>query len=325
MGVGKPTANTSGVDSPTVRQQSPTPPTPPTDDSLYTSLVTQLERFLADVADGFAFHTNDFDDFAGIKGDRQAKNIRSVIFNRYCGKGRLEHICFARYREIKTKLTPVNWQDADVEDLLKLAYPLGMERVIKTYKGSILVTAGVSHSGKTALAYQFILRNMHNPMGVHLFTTTDMDEVEIMERMSKSGFVIPNPAPFNVWEMPPNPADQVQANAINVYDYVDLNSELYMIGDILEKIQAKLERGFAWVNIQKKEGEEFKLGTGGQFSIKRPKIYLALDMVTDSGKMAHQITLVKCRGRANPELNPVGYKYKFKLIDGIKMAVIEEG
>lgn len=297
---------------------------PPDDtDGEYSRLVAATERFLKD-ADFHDFTLRQFDEAIGLeKTMKKAMKYRTVIFSRLKDSGRLERISYARYREVKTNLIPVNWQDANISDILKLNYPLDMERIIKTYKGSILVCAGVSHSGKTALAYNFLLKNMNNPLGVHLFTTTDMDDVEIKERMIKSGFIIPNPAPFYVWELPPEPSDLIQKDAINILDYVDLNSELYMIGDILEKIQAKLGRGFAWVNIQKKG--DSKLGTGGQFSIKRSKIYLSLDTVTESGNVLHKVTIEKCRGRTKPDVNPYGHYYKFKLADGIKIQRIEEG
>ena len=229
-GVSKPNANSSGMDSLTPANNAINANTANRllthDDSIYTSLVADLDRFLAQT-DGFEFAVRDFDDFAGIpKEDRETQVVRSVILGRYCENGRLERLRYARYRGIEQGLEPINWQDADIEDVLKLNYPLDMQKVIKTYKGSILVCAGVSHAGKTALAYQFLLRNMDNPMGVHLFTTSDMDKVEIKERMLRSGFVIPNPAPFQVWDMPPNPADLIQKDAINILDYVDLTTEL---------------------------------------------------------------------------------------------------
>ena len=96
-----------------------------------------------------------------------------------------------------------------------------------------------------------------------------------------------------------------------------------MIGDILDKVQAKIGRGYAWVNIQKKKDQE--LGVGGAFSIKRSKIYLRLDMIDEGGGVLHNLEVVKCRGRARSELNPVKHYWKFRLIDGIKTEQVEEG
>lgn len=296
--------------------------TPLTDGNLYQSLVLDIDRFL-EGADYLTFTIKQLDEAINLpKEDRKAQTYRSVILGRMCPH-RLERLSYARYREIQTSLRPLNWQDADLEDILKLNYPLGMQKLIKTYKGCILVCAGVTHAGKTALSYDFILKNLNNPMGIHLFSTGDMDEVEIKERFGKSGVFIPNPAPFQVWEMPENPSDLTQKDAINVFDGIDLNSDTYLIGDVLDKIQAKLGRGFAWVNIQKREGQ--KLGVGGLFSIKRSKIYFGLDIVQDGNELFHQLTIEKCRGRTNPEVNPVGRYYKFKLVDGIKIFTKEEG
>lgn len=325
IGVSKPTANSSDTNPLTganFANKKDHSLTPLTDGNLYNSLVLDIDRFL-EGADYHTFTIKQLDEALCIPSeDRKAQTYRSVILGRMCPL-RLERLSYARYREMQTNLQPLNWQDADLEDIMKLNYPLGMQKIIKTYKGSILVCAGVTHAGKTALSYDFILKNMNNPLGVHLFSSSDMDEVEIKERFSKSGIFIPNPAPFKVWEMPENPADLTQKDAINVFDGIDLNSDTYLIGKVLDEIQAKLGRGFAWVNIQKREDQ--KLGVGGLFSIKRSKIYFRLDFVEDGNELFHQLTIVKCRGRINPAVNPKDRYYKFKLVDGIKIFTKEEG
>lgn len=292
------------------------------DDKTYRQVKQDIDQFLS-CANGQSFTSNQLDAQFLIK-TRDAKRYRWQILEQYTKDGQLQKLATGKYKKPLTTSEEINWQSADIEDVLQVKWPLELEKYIKTYHQSIAIVAGDPGSGKTALLENFALRNMYYSDGLVLFSN-DMTKEEIKERMLNAGISIPEPPPFKTWECYSDFQDhgEFKPNGINVIDYLDLNSELYMIGEEIEKIYRKLKRGMALIAIQKKPGQS--IGIGGVFSWKRPKIYLSLGTVSDSGELFHKLCIEKCRGRADPKVNPRGMFWKFKLIGGIKFWVKEMG
>lgn len=247
---------------------------------------------------------------------REAKNNCWHVLEYLVKKGELEKIATGKYRHFDPTLEEIHWRNANVEDIVKVNLPLSLDRYVKIYHKSINIIAGAPGAGKTAFLYDFLLRNMNmNDYPLILFTN-DMTAEEIKERMLNAEIEIPNPSPFKVYDRADNFADVVEPDAINVIDYLDLNSEVYLIGDEIEKIYRKLKRGIAWIGIQKKPGQE--IGQGGVFSIKRAKLYLSLDQMKENEQWIHKLIILKARGRVIPSVNPRQLQVRFKLVDGIK-------
>lgn len=255
---------------------------------------------------------------------RAAKRYRWQVLEEYVKKGIAVKKATGKYLILNGELEEVDWQSADTKNVMEVAWPLELERFIKTYHKTVAIIAGDPSSGKTAFCDNFVIRNMNHPAGIVMFSN-DMTAEEVAERMINSGVSIPNPAPFRIWQAYSDFQlhKEFRPDGINVIDYLDLNSEVYLIGEEIEKVYRKLNRGMALIAIQKKPGQ--KIGIGGVFSLKRPKIYFSLGVVTDSGELYHKLTIEKCRGRVTPKVNPRGMEFKFKLIGGIKFWMKEEG
>ena len=292
------------------------------EDKTYTQVRKDIDQFLS-LADIYPFTNSQLDNQFNFK-TRDAKRYRWQVLEGYVKEGSLSKIATGKYKKISLVSEEINWQDADIEDIIDVRWPMELEKYIKTYHQSIAVIAGDPGSGKTAFLENFTLRNMDNKMGVVLFSN-DMTEEEIKERMLNAGVYIPNPAPFKIWDCFSDFQDhqEFRPDGINVIDYLDLNSEVYMIGNEIEKIYRKLNRGMALIAIQKKPGQN--IGIGGVFSWKRAKIYLSLGTVKEGAELYHKLAIEKCRGRVDPKVNPRGMVWKFKLIGGIKFWVKEVG
>lgn len=249
---------------------------------------------------------------------RDAKRYRFQVLNDiYVKNGVLEKRGKNKYYYIDTSEDEVDWENADPGNDVDVIYPLGLEEHIRTLHKSVIIVAGVPGAGKTAFLHNFLLRNMNNPMGCVLFNN-DMSPEEIRERFDNSGLDIPRPAPFRVFERSNSFVKHPKflPDGINVVDYLDLNSEVYMIGNEIDELSKGLRRGIAIVGIQKKPGQD--TGIGGVFSLKRPKLYLSLDSVKEMGMLQHQLKIVKSRGWRDPKSNPNGLTIRFKLYGGIK-------
>lgn len=289
-------------------------------DITYKEVHDEIDQLLS-LANGHTFTSGKLDSEFNY-GSRKVKRYRWQVLDAYVKEGKLERIGIDKFRQIDHTADVIDWQAADTSDVVDIKWPMNLEKYVKTYHQSIIILAGEPGSGKTAFLEHTALKNMNHPMGVTIFNN-DMSPEEIKERMENSGVVIPNPPPFEIREKDCNFGDVIRPDGINIIDYLDLNSDLYKIGEEIEAIYRKLKRGIALIAIQKKPGQ--KIGLGGVFTIKRAKLYMSLSTVEDEGQLYHKLEIVKARGRVNPKHNPNGMYWKFKLIGGIKFWVKEVG
>ncbi len=276
----------------------------------YKIISNDISQFLSLVGSG-AFTSETLDRQFNYQ-TRMAKHYRWQILERLVSAGKLEKVGTGKYRLPDQQLKEVDWIAADVEDVVKVSWPLNLQKYVKTYHRSINIIAGSPGAGKTAFLYNFILRNPHQ--NIVLFTN-DMTPEEIKERFNNANLENPSLTHFRVFDRNDNFGDVVEPDSINVIDYLDLNSEVYLIGEEIEKIYRKLNRGIAVIGIQKKPGQE--LGQGGIFSEKRSKLYLSLDTIKVGTELVHNLVIQKVRGRTNPLTNPRYMSFKFKLVGGI--------
>lgn len=282
----------------------------------------EIENFIS-LTGGHPFTARQIDDQYNYA-TRRAKQYRSQVLGELVEEQTLKQIGTSRYKVLDGQVEELEWQEADVEDTIKVVFPLNLERFVKVYHQSIIIIAGAPSAGKTAFLYDLLLKNMAHPMGL-VVLSNDMTSEEIKERMIGAEIEIPQPAPFKIWECFSDFQDHPKflPDGINIIDYLDLNSEVYMIGEEIEKIYRKLNRGVAIVAIQKRPNQQ--IGLGGVFSWKRAKLYLSLDTIKEMGSLLHKLDIVKARGRAKKEVNPRGMEFKYHLVNGIKHIAKEYG
>ncbi len=247
---------------------------------------------------------------------RTGKATRRKILSRFVEEGILERKggYHGHYRIVDNEAHEIDWQAANADATLDLEFAFNIHHHVKLFPKSVIMIAGETNSGKTAFMYDFILRNMHKEMQINLFNSETSGE-QMKERMKNFDIEIPVPAPFKTMERYDNFADVIHPDKISVIDYLDLNSEVYMIGEEIERIRRKLKKGVAVIAIQKKSKQE--LGQGGVFSIKASALYLSM---TTGGIL----TLVKGKSWLDPKDNPNGKSWKFKLVGGAKFVSIEQ-
>jgi hypothetical protein len=92
-----------------------------------------------------------------------------------------------------------------------------------------------------------------------------------------------------------------------VIDYLDTNSEVYLVGSEIDAIFRKLTTGCAIIGLQKpppsvtyvkgvKQVIDRDLAYGGGFTAKRAVLYISLSQ--------HRLKLVYVKTPANPKVNP---------------------
>jgi hypothetical protein len=227
--------------------------------------------------------------FESEKVDRQfnirtgiGKHNRWTILERLVKRNELEKKN-DKYRVIEKSLDYINWWDADANDTLDIKFPRGKDGTgfgfdgdILIYPQDLIVVAGESNKGKTSFALNFVIENMDdhkvrlmgNEYEAHKFAARmrAFNWVNLFDDDLKPK--------FELIKRFDNHKDIIEPDSVNVIDWINLKDNFYLIGDILEGIKAKLNRGIALVVLQKDEGKN--LGRGGSFSKDLSSIYLSI-------------------------------------------------
>ena len=293
-------------------------------DSRLLGLTAKIKEWVK-ITDG-RFTLQQIDSELGIQ-TPQAKNLRRGALKDLCNAGILERIetLSGVYRRLDIELKEFDWQCADIDNVVSLRFPFELEKYVKIYPKSIICLAGGKDQGKTAWLYDFTLKNMFHPLGVDLYNSETGRE-QMKERMQNFKVNIPNPAPFRTFERYDNFADVIDKDRISVIDYLDLNSEVYLIGDEIDKVFRKLDRGIAVIGLQKpppttvyvkgvKKLVYRDLAYGSGFTAKRAALYISLDN--------NVLKLVVAKTPLNPKVNPTNMMWVFWLKNGAEFIDIQ--
>jgi len=247
------------------------------------------------------------------------KDVRRQVIKALCDTRKVERIphLTGTYRVIDNEAPIMDWQRADPKNIVKVKFPFELEQYVVVFPKSIIILAGAKNECKTLYCYDFTLENMYHPLGVDLYNSeTGMEQMK--ERFDNFDVEIPNPAPFRVFERYDNFSDCIDPNRISVIDYLDLDSEVYMVGAEINRIFQKLDKGIALIALQKPPSQTIyvkgvkktisrDLAYGGSFTAKRASLYLSLDN--------RKLKIVYAKNRANPKTNPNNMQWVFAVND----------
>ena len=100
--------------------------------------------------------------------------------------------------------------------------------------------------------------------------------------------------------------DVVQPDAINIFDYIDRDDNLWLIGEDIRNIYRPLNKGIALFALQKPAGRD--LGYGGTPTLKLARFYMSLDLVNryDEECVYGKAKILVCKNWV--KTNPKGLK-----------------
>lgn len=230
------------------------------------------------------FNVRDIWSEIGVESAEGKGHLR-VILGRLEAKGIIKQLerGFGNYRKVESEAAEMDWENADVTNVVPLSFPFGEEEFVKIYPKSIIIVAGSKNSGKTQYLYDFIKRNL-SKYKIDLFNSETGPE-QMKERFTSIG-ITPTEA-LRVYERYDNFADVISPDRISVIDYLDLNSEVYLVGTEIDLIFRKLRAGVAIIGLQKpppittfvkevKKTIDRDLAYGGGFSSKRASLYITM-------------------------------------------------
>lgn len=234
------------------------------------------------------------------------------------------------FRPIDKSVTEIDLTNVNLDTKIPLKLPFGIHEYVEFYPGNIILVAGESNAGKTSFLYNVAVMNCE-ALSVDFYTNNEASPQEIVKRLKPFG--VPIPPPFHIYERYDNYADVLIPGNITIIDYLDMNSEVYLAGEEIEKIHRKLNGGIAVIGMQLPAPSEVfvrgvktlqhrTLAYGGAFTMKKPILYL--DLWKDGAANTGICTIEKAKNRAKPTVDPNHMKWKYVIDEyGAKFISVE--
>lgn len=289
------------------RYTSVTEPLQPTESE------SPLSKKIRDWIEGtIAWFTNSqLDSELGIKTDVD-KNNRRLILKRLCDKGKVQRHSEREgvYRYVNTSIERLDLEKATPKGL-DIKLPFKIEDYVKLYPSNVVVVAGAANAGKTAFMLNVINMNLKNYANRIRYFCSEGGAEELRSRLDLFPMSERDLDKFEAIRKTANFADAIVPDWINIIDFLEMTTDLWVVNDYLTAIQNKLTTGIGIVAIQKKDGA--RLGRGAEFGLEKPKLYVTMD----SGVL----TIIKAKDWRDKQVNPNGMTAKFKLVNGCKFIV----
>jgi hypothetical protein len=244
------------------------------------------------------------------------KNNRREILVRLEEKGIIEkHPKIQKqFRFVNKLLTPIKFKTATSAGILPFKWPLKIEEYVNLFPGNLVVIAGATNAGKTALLLNTVYLNQFTfPMPIYYFCS-EMGDVELKERLEQFPGMSIEEWNFRPFDRSTDFADVIAPDCVNIVDYLEITEDLYSINTHLTAITRKLGNGLAIVAIQKKVGQ--KWGRGQEFSAEKSKLYLSMD--------ERKLTIVKGKSWTNKKTDPNGLRVEFNIVRGCEFEMTKE-
>jgi hypothetical protein len=271
-----------------------------------------------------------------VKGEFQLKQIYSVlgvvsingqagvrqILARMVKEGILDHCGkeYGRYRKVGKLADPIDIMSV-MSKPLDLYLPLGLGELVNIYPKNIVVLAGESSRGKTALALDFVKNNMNDHRVMYFFKEGGPEELRA--RLEPHEDVGISDWKMLAFEHEGYIADAIDRDSLNVYDYLHVGDQAYYeIDKMFNDVQNKLHGGMALINIQKNRNKE--LGDGGDFSLRVPRLYVTLSADKGAAIQTPDVQYVvakieKAKSWKKRNSNPEGRIMPFVIREGWKI------
>jgi hypothetical protein len=216
------------------------------------------------------------------------------------------------YRLIDKSAEELKWWEADTSNIVPLELPFDLHKLISVFHKTVIIVAGVTDSGKTALLLNTALLN-RNKLRVNYFSL-EMPEQELKKRLErfKEVGLMEN---MDEWrkvifkERAHNFHQVIRPDEVNIIDYLEITKEFWQVADQISEIYNKLNKGVAIIALQKKQGQEY--GLGGHFSAFRARLYISMDK--------SELKVIKAKNWNDLVTgNPANKVYGYKLLKGAK-------
>ncbi len=261
------------------------------------------------------FTTADVDREFNLR-SRREKNLRSRVLSTLLYKENTifkDRVQRGRYHRIEASLDFIDL-DSDEPEGFPVNLPLGLNDLVNIPPKSIVVIAGTTNAGKTALLLQTASLNLTGDKPL-LYLFSEMGAGEFKRRLR--GFT---EIPFDRWKMMKAAERSVgfhsaikglNPDGITFVDFLEeVGGEYFKMSAYLRDIYDALSTGIAIVAIQKASNQTF--GRGGEATSEKARLYLSLDKLCDlSSGAVGALKILKAKDY--PGTNPNGKEIHVKI------------
>ena len=268
------------------------------------SLSDRIEEWIARTTGWFTY--SQLDSEIGVRTTAEKANRRKIL-ERLTDKGIVERHSEKEgiYRHVKTSLERLDLRNINHKSL-DVRLPFGIENYVRIYPGNVIVVAGAPNAGKTAFMLNVIKLNLERYGDRIRYFCSEMGAEELRSRLDMFPMSDDDLERFEVVARTSDFADVIAPDWVNLIDYLEISTDLWLISDHLTAIHNKLRNGIAIVAIQKKRG--ISLGRGAEFGLEKPRLYITMD--------SNVLRIEKAKTWKDKKVNPNGMVAKFKLVNG---------
>ena len=304
----------------TVSLQSVTKLTPP-ESNRYTSLQNIDVGHKADAIRDFILETEgswfsyaDLDREMFINSPED-KVLRRVCINRLLERGIIEkHPQLVHtFRYVNKDTSELHIKPSSEVKPVKLWLPFGLNQLVNIYTGNIIMIVGDPNAGKTALLLAIAKMN-RDLQKVNYFSSEMFDDELSIRTGNHEDMTIDEWNKIKFRARANLFSHVVVPNEMNMIDYMEINENVYMVGQWIADIHVKHEQGVTFIGLQKKRGAD--LGRGQEFSLEKPRLYLSLS----PGKCK----IIKAKNWKHKDINPNDLECTYKLIGGAKIVDVSK-
>lgn len=280
------------------------------------NLAAEVEEYVLSTSGNFL--STDVDKSLQLSTRDEKKNL-SIILRRLADKGIITKHGERNgsWRRIEDDIDIIDWRNAETAEY-PINFPLNIHQLVKLYPGNIAILAGASNTGKTTFMLELVRLNQRQHK--ILYMNSEMGASELKLRLEMFHEVCPlSKWNFTAIERSDKFADAIDPDGLNIIDFMEIYDEFWRLGGWIRDVHKKLNKGVAIIAIQKKSSnkkEQNDFGRGGQLTIEKPRLYMAMDR----GK----VKIVKAKIWRNHDRNPNGLSRSFKIVSGWKFIPSDE-
>ncbi len=264
------------------------------------------------------FTTSDIDRELGLT-SRLAKQNRSKCLAVLVSEGIIERDLNRRgvFRKKDNILTEMDILGAKSEEL-PFDLPFGLSKEIEINNKEIILFMGETNTGKTAVIFNMIwsclrtlkaeglLRDKTAPcnngnFGIRYFSS-EMGPTGVLKKLLSFG----KDYPPEEWvkyvlsaERNRDFQDVIDPCGFNFIDYLEVfDGEYFKLSSCITAIHSVLDTGVAVIALQKKRGTD--IGRGGEATLEKPRLAVALSEDREKGRMTAKIVKAKHYRERNP-------------------------
>ena len=296
----------------------------PENENSYDGNLSEAIREYVEETTGY-FTGVDVDRELGIP--RQQAATRRKILSRLCKEKAIK-----RDRNNKYIKNIVNIEFIDTnkinDERFSITLPLGLSDLVQLPPKSIMVVAGSSNAGKTAVLLHLLRENLKTQDEL-LYLMSEMGPQEYVNRVRG---ICTNDIDWKRWNRTVKAADistdyaaaisTYAPNGISVVDFLEeVDGEYFKIASSIRNIYDGLEDGVAVVAIQKHTEAEY--GRGGQATSEKARLYLTIDKVAENDD-ATLVALKIIKAKSYIDRNPNGKEIHLKITRGSRIDVLSD-